>query len=94
MKRFGDLHSLEDFAARLGRSSRAARRLIEQDAGLRAAARVFAGTVWLPASALWAWWERQPGLAAWVPRVARPRSAAGKFFSDGELTADRRRADG
>lgn len=79
---WGCVHDLADFAARLGRSSASARRIIEGDAALRSAARCFSGTVWVPADALREWWERQPGLGVFVPRVVRVREARGRVFSE------------
>ena len=81
---FDCLHDLADFAARLGRSKLTARRVIEADPELRAAARCFLGTVWLPASALEAWWERQPKFNEFVPRVmprVMPRAIGARSFS-------------
>jgi predicted transcriptional regulator len=82
-------HDLADIAARLGRSPQTVRRLVEADPGLRAAARCWAGTVWLPASALAAWWARLPGLDAAPLRVVRRRAVAGRFFGSGHVVAGR-----
>jgi len=77
-------HDLADIAARLGRSRLTVRRLIEREPGLRAAARCWGGTVWLPASALAAWWESLPGLDAPPLRVVPSRSVRGLFSGSGE----------
>ena len=82
-------HDLADIAARLGRSPQTVRRLIESTPELRAAAKCWAGTVWLPASALSAWWSSLPGLDAPPLRVVARRSVRGRFSVCGQVVSGR-----
>ena len=74
-------YTFAEAASRLGVHPRTVKRLVEADAGLRSAARIFCGEMRIPWSAWERWLAGRPA-GAWSPRVVTERDGGGRFLGN------------